>query len=239
MLQKESTKEGKSRKSPTGYRKAPTKQRILTDKKIRDRRERRSERPPESSKLTPPSSPSFDVNAPKAIGGKGSIELGSPIGSLTPLQSTFGFPRTGALFVNDLTSISIDEIPPSDYFFSRKRKVILKQEMYMKEGSMVKKNKVLIDGHNLEEEDFTTEIAGSMGAMETTNFFTVGNMRMRIKKSNNMIDQIQDQLNNAEKNISEEVSKILEQTRVAERLEIQLLKSSPDEMNQKIHVSQV
>jgi hypothetical protein len=55
-------------------------------------------------------------------------------------------------------------------FFSRKRKAILKKEMHMKEGSMVKKNKVLIDGQNLEEEDFATEIAGSMGAMAITNF---------------------------------------------------------------------
>jgi hypothetical protein len=79
------------------------------------------------------------------IGGKGSTDLGSPIASLTPLQSTFGFPQIGALFVDDLTSIPIDEIPPSDYFFSRKRKVVVKQEMYMEEGSMVKKHKVLID----------------------------------------------------------------------------------------------
>jgi hypothetical protein len=54
--------------------------------------ERRSRRPPKSSKLTPPSSPGVDVNAPKEIGGKGSTELGSPIASLTPLQSAFGFP---------------------------------------------------------------------------------------------------------------------------------------------------
>jgi hypothetical protein len=53
---------------------------------------------------------------PKAIEGKGSTELGSPIASLTPLQSAFGFPQTRAIFVDDLTSISIDEIPPSDYF---------------------------------------------------------------------------------------------------------------------------
>jgi hypothetical protein len=44
----------------------------------------------------------------------------------------------------------------------------------MKEGSMVKKHKVLIDGQNLEEEDFATEIVGSMGAMATTNFFYHG-----------------------------------------------------------------
>jgi hypothetical protein len=70
--------------------------------------------------------------------------------------------------------------------------------MHKKEGNMVKKHKVLIDGHNLEEEDFATEIAGSMGAMATTNFFTMGNMRMRIKKSDNMIAQLQDQLKKAE-----------------------------------------
>jgi hypothetical protein len=132
----------------------------------------------------------------------------------------------------------MDDIPPSDYFFSRKRKVVLKQETHMKEGRMVKKHKVLIDGHNLEEEDFATEIAGSMGAMATTNFFTMGNMRMRIKKSNNMIAQLQDQLKNVEENIREEVSKILEQTKVVERLEIQLFKTSLDEMIQKIQASQ-
>ena len=32
---------------------------------------------------------------------------------------------------------------------------------------MVKKNKVLKDRQNLEEEDFSTKVAGSMGAMET------------------------------------------------------------------------
>jgi chromosome segregation ATPase len=64
-------------------------------------------------------------------------------------------------------------------------------------------------------------------------------MRTRIKKSNNMIAQLQDQLKNVEKNIREEVSKILEQTKAVERLEIQLLKSSLDEMNQKIQASQV
>jgi hypothetical protein len=182
---------------------------------------------------------SIDVNTPKEIGGKGSIEIGIPISSLTPLESTFGFPQTGALFVDDLTSIPIDEIPPFDYFFSRKRKFVLKQEMHKKEGNRVKKHKVPTDGQNLEEEDFATEIAGSMGAMATTNFFTMGNMRTRIKKSDNMIAQLQDQLKNVEEKIREEVSKSLEQTRAAERLEIQSLKTSLDEMKQKIQASQV
>jgi hypothetical protein len=64
--------------------------------------------------------------------------------------------------------------------------------MHKKEGNMVNKHKVLIDGHNLEEEDFATEIAGSMGAMATTNFFIMGTMRNRIKKSDKIIAQLQE-----------------------------------------------
>jgi hypothetical protein len=71
----------------------------------------------------------------------------------------------GAIYIGDLTPISRDEIPPSDYFFRKKRKVILKKEMYMREGNMVKNHRVLVDGQNLEEEDFSTEVAGSMGSM--------------------------------------------------------------------------
>jgi hypothetical protein len=133
----------------------------------------------------------------------------------------------------------MDEIPPFNYFFSRKRKVVLKQEMHKKEGNMVKKHKVLIDRHNLEEEDFATEIAGSMGSMATTNFFTMGKMRTRIKKSDKIIAQLQEQLKNVEENIREEMSKILEKIRAVKRLEVQLLKTSLDEMSQKIQASQL
>ena len=92
--------------------------------------------------------------------------------------------------------------------------------MHMREGGMVKKHRVLIDGQKLEEEDFATEVVGSMGAMETTNIFTMENMRTRIKKSNHTIAKLQDQLKNVEKNIREEVNKSLEQARAVERQEI-------------------
>jgi multidrug resistance efflux pump len=144
-----------------------------------------------------------------------------------------------AIYVSDLTPISRDEIPPSDYFFSKNRKDFLKQEMYMREGGMVKKYRALVDGQNLEEEDFSIEVEGSMGAMETKNLFTMENMRTRIKKSNHIIAQLQDQLKNVEKNIREEVNKSLEQARAVERQEIQSLKTSLDEMNQRIQASQV
>jgi hypothetical protein len=65
-------------------------------------------------------------NFPKKVGVTTSTKCGSPITSLTPLQSTYGNPQEGALYVSDLETISRDEIPSSVYFFSKKGKAILK-----------------------------------------------------------------------------------------------------------------
>ena len=59
--------------------------------------------------------------------------------------------------------------------------------MHLREGTMVKKHKVLVDGKNLEEEYFTTEVAGSMGTLGTVNLFLVDSMKTRPKKKNQMI----------------------------------------------------
>ena len=104
---------------------------------------------------------------------------------------------------------------------------------------MVKKHKVQLDGKNLEEGDFATEVAGSMGALATTNLFTIGNMRARLEQRNHRITQLQNQLKYTEKNIKEEINKGLDQARAADKQEIQLLKSSLDEMNKKVKMSQM
>jgi hypothetical protein len=116
-------------------------------------------------------------NIPKKVGGTTSTELGSPITSLTPLQSTYGNPQDRALYVSDLEPISRDEIPSSDYFFSKKRKAILKQEMHPRGNMMVKKHKIIVDGQKLEEGEFATEISGTMGTLASTNLYSVGNLR--------------------------------------------------------------
>jgi hypothetical protein len=89
--------------------------------------ERRYGTPPESSKSTPPSSSTIDVNIPKAIGETIFTELGSPIASLTPLQSAFGLPQMGAIYVSDLTPISRDEIPPFDYFSAKRGRILYRK----------------------------------------------------------------------------------------------------------------
>jgi uncharacterized protein involved in exopolysaccharide biosynthesis len=62
-----------------------------------------------------------------------------------------------------------------------------------------------------------------MGALETTNLFTIDNMRTRLKQSNHRIVQLQNQLKDTEKNIKEEINKGLEQARVATRNKFNLL----------------
>jgi hypothetical protein len=102
---------------------------------------------------------------PETVGGTPSRELGSPITTLTPLQATFGNPHEGALYVNDLEPISRDEIPSSDYFFSKKQRVVLKQELHPVGERTVKKHKIIIDGKKLKETEFATELAGTLGAV--------------------------------------------------------------------------
>jgi len=96
-----------------------------------------------------PSSSIILADSPKTVEGTQLTELGSPIVSLNPLQSTFGTPHMEIKYVSDLAPISIEETPSSDYFFSKKRKVVVKKEIHLKEGTMVKKHIVLVDGHNL------------------------------------------------------------------------------------------
>jgi len=74
-----------------------------------------------------------------------SKEIGSPIAIITPLQFTKGNPDAWWIFNEKLTPISIEERPPNEFFFNKKRKVVLRQELYQKEGVMAKKFKIMTD----------------------------------------------------------------------------------------------
>jgi hypothetical protein len=159
-------------------------------------------------------------NVPEKIGGTTSTELGSPITSLTPLQSTFGTPHEGVLYVSDLEPISRDEIPPSNYLFSKKRRAVLKQEIHPRGEGMIKKHRVIIDGKNVKDGEFSTEIAGTMGAIASTNMYSVGNLTTLLEQKDQTIIQLQDKLKENERNISWGIQKGLEQARLKDMQEI-------------------
>jgi hypothetical protein len=172
---------------------------------------------------TPPEIPK---DVPEKTGGTTSTELGSPITSLTPLQSTYGTPHEGSLYVSDLEPISRDEIPPSDYFFSKKRRAILKQEIHLRGEGMIKKHRVIIDGKKLKDGEFATELAGTMGAIASTNIYSVGSLTTMLEQKDQKITQLQDKLKETERNISWGIQKGLEQARLKDIQEIQKIKTN-------------
>jgi hypothetical protein len=81
-----------------------------------------------------------------------------------------------------LTPISVEELPPNEFFFDKKRKVVVRQELYQEAGTVSKKFKILTDGRNMKKEEFVTQIAGTLGAFTTTNQYSVGTLKYQLKK---------------------------------------------------------
>jgi hypothetical protein len=175
---------------------------------------------------------------PETVGGTASTELGSPITALTPLQATFGNPHEEVLYVSDLEPISRDEMPSSDYFFSKKRKAVLKQELHPVGEKAVKKHKIIIDGRKLQDSAFATELAGSMGAIASANMYSVENLINTIEKKNQEISQLQDNLKENEKIVGWGIKKGLEQARLKDIQEIQKLNENLTEAKQMIQNTQ-
>jgi hypothetical protein len=59
---------------------------------------------------------------------EGSTTLSSPIPSLTPLATSFELHGSDIINIDDLTPIQLEEMPPSNLFFNKKRKVIIRKE---------------------------------------------------------------------------------------------------------------
>jgi len=105
-----------------------------------------------------------------------SIEIDTPITSLNPLQSSFRNPSSEVIFVSDLTPILPEEMPPSDFFFSKKHRAIVKRESQQKDVVINKRQRMLYDRNNPDDFEFTKEVAGSLGAFATANQWLVDNL---------------------------------------------------------------
>jgi hypothetical protein len=141
-------------------------------------------------------------------------EIDNPIISITPLQFTKGNPNAEIIFKEDLTPISVEELPLSDFFFSKKRNVMVKQETYQRSSATAKKYKILMDEEALEEEEFIDEIEGTLGAYATTNQYSVGALKAQLKQKNLLINKLQAQIEIVETNSKDEANKDLKQARV-------------------------
>ena len=109
------------------------------------------------------------------------MEIGTPITSLTPLQFSLRNPNSEIVFVDDLNPISPEEMPPSNFFFSRKRKAIVKRESHQKDGVITKRQRMVYDGNNQDALEFTKEVAGSLGVFSMTNQWYVENLDEQLR----------------------------------------------------------
>jgi hypothetical protein len=141
----------------------------------------------------PPST--LDKSTTNTVGKQPSTLIGIPIKSVTPLQSSRGNPNDEVVFIEDLTPISVEEMPPSDLFYSKKRRVVVKIETHQREGSTVKRHRVLYDGQALEEAEFSMEVTGTLGPFSTTNQCSVGNLTEQLKQKDMLVKQLQNQIN--------------------------------------------
>jgi hypothetical protein len=85
---------------------------------------------------------------------------------------------------------------------------------------MIKKHRVIIDGKKLKDGEFATELAGTMGAIASTNMYSVGNLTTMLEQKDQTIIQLQDKLKENERNISWGIQKGLEQARLKDMQEI-------------------
>jgi hypothetical protein len=72
-------------------------------------------------------------------------------------------------------------MPPNEFFFDKKRKAMVRQGIYQKEGVMDKKFKIMIDGKATKEGEFVEEISGTLGAYAMANQYSVGTLTTHLK----------------------------------------------------------
>jgi hypothetical protein len=101
----------------------------------------------EEKPMSTPSKPTTET-----AGKQPSTEIGNPIQSVTPLQFSRGNTSAKVVFIKDLIPISAKEMPPSELFFSKKRRAVVRRETHQRDGVIIKKHMVLLDGQALEEE---------------------------------------------------------------------------------------
>jgi hypothetical protein len=151
--------------------------------------------------MLPPLSPVTPTDTSQTTEGKKFTKIGSPISSLTPLQSSFRTPGSEVIFASDLTPISLEEMLPSKFFFRKKRRAIIRRESQQKEAVVTKRQRMIFDGYDLDYSELTKEMAGSLGAFTMTNQWSVENLAEQLKQRNLLISQLQNQISSVENNV--------------------------------------
>jgi hypothetical protein len=171
--------------------------------------------------------------------GKAVKQIGEPITSVTPLQSMQGNIEEGWIFNEELRPIRAEELPPNEFFFDKKRKAVVKTEFYQEGESTAKKFKVMTDGKNKKNEQFSMENVGILGAYASSNQFSVRLMKNQLKRKNRLIKTLEARVASATKNGKGQVSREIELARLADKNEIEVLKAKLEQAHLVIRDGQI
>jgi hypothetical protein len=83
----------------------------------------------------------------------------------------------------------------------------------------------MTDGKSKKNEQFATEIAGTLGVYASTNQFSVGLLKNQLKRKNHLIRTLEARLATATENAKGQASVEIEQARLADQNEIKVLKA--------------
>jgi hypothetical protein len=180
-----------------------------------------TQNPDAGTKISDPPEGPDPFNTP----GKGAKQIGQPITSVTPLQSAQGGVNEGWIFGQELEPIRAEELPPNEFFFDRKRKAVVKREVYQEGKTTAKKFKVMADGRNKKKEEFATEIAGTLGAYATANIYTVEMLKEQLLAKNRLIKTLEARLDSATVNARSLASEEMKLAQLADKKEIEYLKT--------------
>ena len=133
----------------------------------------------------------------------------------------------------------MEELPPNEFFFDKKRRAVVKREFYQEERSTAKKFKVLTDGKDKKKEDFVTKIVETLGAYAMANQFSVGVLKNQLKQKNRLIKTLEVRLATTEEAAKDQASVGIEQARLADKSEIEMLKTKLEQAELVVRNGQI
>ena len=83
----------------------------------------------------------------------------------------------------------------------------------------------MTDGKNKKNEQFATEIVGTLGAYASANQFLVGLLKIQLKRKNRLIRTLEARLATTTENAKDQASVGIEQARLADKNEIEVLRT--------------
>jgi hypothetical protein len=101
----------------------------------------------------------------------------------------------------------------------------VKREFYQVGESTANKYKVITDGKDNKNGQFATKIVGTLGAYALTNQFSVGLLKNQLKRKNRLFRTLEARLATTTENGKDQESMSIEQARLADKNEIEMLKT--------------